>query len=315
MKAIREAYGETLAKLGIENKNIVVLDADVSGSTKSGMFGGQFPERFYNMGVCEANMIGAASGLSSVGKVPFVNTFAVFMINRGADAIRNSICYPNLNVKFAGAYSGMSDSYDGATHHSIEDISFMRTMPNMTVFSVCDEVQTSKLTKEASEINGPVYLRLSRAVMPKVYDEDQSFRAGGSVTLKEGRDVTVMATGYMVHKALEAAKELEGYGVSVRVVDMYSIKPIDKGVIIRAAKETKGIITLEEHSIIGGLGSAVSEVVTQNTLVPMKILGIKDTFTETGDYEQLLKKYDLSAEAVLEAVKELIPEKSNFKTA
>ncbi len=315
MKAIREAYGETLAKMGVQNNNIVVLDADVSGSTKSGIFGKEFPERFFNMGVSEANMIGTASGLASIGKVPFVNTFAVFMINRGADAIRNSICYPKLNVKFAGAYSGMSDSYDGATHHSIEDIAFMRALPNMTVFSVSDEVQTAKIVEESAKIDGPVYLRLSRAVMPKIYDENHEFRAGGSATLRDGNDITIIATGYMVHKALEAANELSKQNVSVRVIDMYSIKPIDENAIIKAARETEAIITLEEHNTMGGLGSAVSEVVTQNHPVPMKILGIRDTFTETGDYEALLKKYNLSSEAVIGAVKELIPEKCSSKIA
>lgn len=315
MKAIREAYGETLANLGAINKNIVVMDADVSGSTKSAIFGKAYPERFFNMGVSEANMIGAASGLASVGKVPFVNTFAVFMINRGADAIRNSICYPNLNVKFAGAYSGMSDSYDGATHHSIEDIAFMRALPNMTVLSVCDEIQTSKLVEVAANINGPVYLRLSRAVMPNIYDKDQSFEPGKSITVRDGNDFTIIATGYMVHKAIEAAEELSKKGISVRIIDMYSIKPIDKDAIIKAAKETGAIITLEEHNIIGGLGSAVSEVVAQHAPITMKILGIKDTFTETGDYEELLKKYDLSAKAIIDAVEDLVEVDRKIKTA
>lgn len=306
MKAIRDVYGETLAKLGEKNKNIVVLDADVSSSTKSSIFGSQHKERFYNMGVSEANMLGAAAGLSTIGKIPFVNTFAVFMINRGADVIRNSICYSNLNVKIAGAYSGMSDSYDGATHHSFEDIAYMRAIPNMTIFSVCDEKQTEKIVEKAVEINGPVYLRLSRAAMPSLYNGNEEFEVGKGKIVKEGNDLTIISTGYLVHKALEAAKELEKENISVRVVDMYSIKPIDKELIVKCAKETKKIITLEEHSIIGGLGSSVSEVLIEEYPIPMKILGIRDTFTESGDYEELINKYGLGKNTVKNTIKDFI---------
>lgn len=306
MKAIRDVYGETLAKLGEKNKNIVVLDADVSSSTKSSIFASQHKERFYNMGVSEANMLGAAAGLSTMGKIPFVNTFAVFMINRGADVIRNSICYSNLNVKIAGAYSGMSDSYDGATHHSFEDMAYMRAIPNITIFSVCDEKQTEKIVEKAVEINGPVYLRLSRAAMPNLYDSNEEFEVGKGKIVREGNDLTIISTGYLVHKALEAAKELEEESISVRVVDMYSIKPIDRELIIKCAKETKKIVTLEEHSIIGGLGSSVSEVLIEEYPVPMKILGIRDTFTESGDYEELINKYDLGKNAVKNTIKDFI---------
>ena len=306
MKAIRDVYGETLAKLGEKNKNIVVLDADVSSSTKSSIFGSQHKERFYNMGVSEANMLGAAAGLSTMGKIPFVNTFAVFMINRGAYVIRNSICYSNLNVKIAGAYSGMSDSYDGATHHSFEDIAYMRAIPNMTIFSVCDEKQTEKIVEKAVEINGPVYLRLSRAAMPSLYNSNEEFEAGKGKIVKEGNDLTIISTGYLVHKALEAAKELEKENISVRVVDMYSIKPIDRELIVKCAEETKKIITLEEHSIIGGLGSSVSEVLIEEYPIPMKILGIRDTFTESGDYEELINKYGLGKNTVKNTIKDFI---------
>lgn len=306
MKAIRDIYGETLAKLGEENKNIVVLDADVSSSTKSSIFGSQHKERFYNMGVSEANMLGAAAGLSTLGKIPFVNTFAVFMINRGADVIRNSICYSNLNVKIAGAYSGMSDSYDGATHHSFEDIAYMRAIPNMTIFSVCDEKQTQKIVEKAIEINGPVYLRLSRVAMPNIYRENEEFEIGKGKIVKEGNDVTIISTGYLVHKALEAAEELEKDNIKARVVDMYSIKPIDRELIIKCAKETKKIVTLEEHSIIGGLGSSVSEVLIEEYPVNMKILGIRDTFTESGDYEELIDKYGLGKNSVINTVKDIL---------
>ena len=306
MKAIRDVYGETLAKLGEKNKNIVVLDADVSSSTKSSIFGSQHKERFYNMGVSEANMLGAAAGLSTIGKIPFVNTFAVFMINRGADVIRNSICYSNLNVKIAGAYSGMSDSYDGATHHSFEDIAYMRAIPNMTIFSVCDGKQTEKIVEKAVEINGPVYLRLSRVAMPNLYDSTEEFEVGKGKIIREGSDVTIISTGYLVHKALEAASELEKNNISVRVVDMYSIKPIDRELIIKCAKETKKIVTLEEHSIIGGLGSSVSEVLIEECPVLTKILGIKDTFTESGDYEELINKYGLGKSSVVNVIKDML---------
>lgn len=306
MKAIRDIYGETLARLGEKNKNIVVLDADVSSSTKSSIFGNQHRDRFYNMGVSEANMLGAAAGLSTIGKIPFVNTFAVFMVNRGADVIRNSICYSNLNVKIVGAYSGMSDSYDGATHHSFEDIAYMRAIPNMTIFSVCDEKQTEKIVEKALEINGPVYLRLSRAAMPNLYDNNEKFEIGKGKIVKEGSDITIISTGYLVHKALEAASELEKDDISVRVVDMYSIKPIDRELIIKCASETKKIVTLEEHSIIGGLGSSVSEVLVEKYPVPVKILGIKDTFTESGDYEELIEKYGLGKNTIKNTVKEFL---------
>lgn len=309
MKAIREVYGETLANLGRVNKNIVVLDADVSSSTKSSIFAENHKERFYNMGVSEANMLGAAAGLASVGKIPFVNTFAIFMINRGADVIRNSICYSNLNVKIAGAYSGMSDSYDGATHHSFEDIAYMRAIPNMTVFSVCDEIQTAKIVEKATEINGPVYLRLSRAAMPNIYNSNEEFEIGKGKIVKMGYDITVISTGYLVHKALEAAKQLEQENISVRVIDMYSIKPIDRELIIKSAKETKRIITLEEHSIIGGLGSSVSEVLIEEYPVPMKMLGIKDTFTESGDYEELIEKYGMGIENIVKTIKNMLKNK------
>lgn len=309
MKAIREVYGEALANLGRVNKNIVVLDADVSSSTKSSIFAENHKERFYNMGVSEANMLGAAAGLASVGKIPFVNTFAIFMINRGADVIRNSICYSNLNVKIAGAYSGMSDSYDGATHHSFEDIAYMRAIPNMTVFSVCDETQTAKIVEKAIEINGPVYLRLSRAAMPNIYNSNEEFEIGKGKIVKMGYDITVISTGYLVHKALEAAKQLEQENISVRVIDMYSIKPIDRELIIKSAKETKRIVTLEEHSTIGGLGSSVSEVLIEEYPVPMKMLGIKDTFTESGDYEELIEKYGMGIENIVKTIKNMLKNK------
>ncbi|HHX59240.1 MAG TPA: transketolase family protein [Epulopiscium sp.] len=308
-KAIRDAYGETLVKLGKDNKNIVVLDADVSGSTKSGLFGAAYPERFFNVGIAEAGMTSMAGGLSTTGKIPFVNTFAAFLMLRAADPIRSNICYASLNVKLAGAYAGLSDSYDGATHHALEDISFMRSMPNMTVISVCDAIETEKAVEAAVAYNGPVYLRLSRAEMPYIFDEDYTFEIGKGVTVADGTDVTIIATGYMVHKALEAKKILKADNINARVINIHTIKPIDKDLIIKCAEETGAIVTAEEHNIHGGLGSAVAEVLVANKPVPQEFIAVQDSFTESGDYEQLLDKYGLQARHIVEKVKKVMGRK------
>lgn len=308
-KAIREAYGETLVKLGKDNKNIVVLDADVAGSTKSGLFGAAYPERFFNVGIAEAGMVSMAGGLSTTGKIPFVNTFAAFLMLRGADPIRSNICYANLNVKLAGAYSGLSDSYDGATHHALEDISFMRSMPNMTVISVCDAIETEKAVEAAVALHGPVYLRLSRAEMPIIFDEDYKFEIGKGVTLAEGTDVTLVATGYMVHKALEARERLQEENISARVVNIHTIKPIDQDLLVKCAEETGAIVTVEEHNVFGGLGSAVAEVLAKNKPVAQEFVGVQDSFTESGDYELLLDKYGLQARHIVEKAKKAIGRK------
>ena len=307
MKAIRDAYGQYLKEAGEKNKDIVVFDADVSSSTKSGIFGAAFPDRFFNMGVSEANMIGYAAGISTMGKIPFVNTFAIFMMNRGADVIRNNICYGKLNVKLAGAYAGMSDSFDGATHHAIEDIAYMRVLPNMKVIVPCDVISTEQLTRIAIETNGPVYIRLSRDAMPDLYNSNSEFKFGGSHTVREGSDYTIFAYGYMVHKSLEAAKILEEkHKLSIRVIDMYSIKPLDVDAIIKASKETKGLITVEEHLINGGLGSCVAEVVAGNCPTKVKRIGLNDTFSETGAYEKLLAKYGINTEQIVEQILDFI---------
>lgn len=308
-KAIRDAYGETLVKLGKDNDNIVVLDADVAGSTKSGLFGKAYPERFFNVGIAEAGMVAMAGGLSTTGKIPFVNTFATFMMLRGADPIRSNICYGNLNVKLAGAYAGLSDAYDGATHHALEDISFMRSMPNMTVISVCDPIETEKAIAAAIEVNGPVYLRLSRAEMPYIFDNDYNFEIGKGVILKEGKDVTIIATGYMVHKALEARELLKEHNIEARVVNIHTIKPIDQDLIIQCAKETGAIVTAEEHNIHGGLGSAVAEVLAAYIPVPLEFVAVQDSFTESGDYEQLLNKYELQAKHIVQRAKKAMKRK------
>jgi len=295
-KAIRDVYGDTLAQLGRENPDIVALDADVGSSSKSIVFGREFPKRYFNVGVAEANMVAMAAGLATAGKIPFANTFAAFMVLRAADPVRSLIAYTGLNVKLAGTYAGLSDSYDGASHHAIADIAFMRALPNMTVVSVSDPVEAELATRAVAEFKGPAYLRLSRAEVPVVLDKaTYKFEIGKGVTLREGSDLTIVATGYMLVKALEAAEILADKGIRARVVNIHTIKPIDRDLLIACARETGAIVTAEEHNVYGGLGSAVAEVLSQGCPVPMEVVGVNDTFTESGDYEKLLAKYGLSA--------------------
>lgn len=309
-KAIREVYGTALAELGDTNENIVVLDADLSGSTKSAIFGKAHPERFFNMGIAEANMVATAAGLSRVGKVPFVNTFTVFLTSLGLLSARDQICYSNLNVKFGGAYCGMSDALDGASHHATEDMAIMRALPNMKVIVPCDPAATRWATKYAAETYGPMYLRLSRDVYPDLYPEDAKFELGKGAIVREGSDVTVIACGILVHKALEAAEIMAQKGVSVRVVDMYSVKPIDKELILRCASETGAIVCAEEHNVFGGLGSAVSEVLSYaGAGAPTEFVGIQDVFTESGPYKELLKKYGLDADGVVKGIEKVLARK------
>ena len=309
-KAIREVYGSVLAELGEKNKDIVVLDADLSGSTKSGVFGKAHPERFFNMGISESNMVATAAGLSTTGKIPFVNTFTVFLTTLGLIATRAQVCYGDLNVKFGGAYCGMSDAFDGSTHHATEDIAVMRSLPNMTVIVPSDERSTYWATNFAAEHKGPVYLRLSRDVYPDLYTEDMEFKLGSGSIVRDGKDVTVIACGLLVHKAMEAAEILKEKGISVRVVDMYSIKPIDKDLILRCARETGAIVTAEEHNIYGGLGGAVSEVLAWGGAgVPTEFVGIQDTFTESGPYSQLLAKYGVDANGVIAGIEKVLARK------
>jgi len=309
-KSIREVYGTALAELADKNENIVVLDADLSGSTKSGIFGKAHPERFFNMGIAESNMVATAAGLASVGKIPFVNTFTVFLTTLGLISTRAQVCYGNLNVKLGGAYCGMSDAFDGSSHHAIEDIAVMRSLPNMTVIVPSDAACTRWATEFAIEHNGPVYLRLSRDVYPDLYGDSSKFECGKGAIVRDGSDMTVIACGLLVHKAIEAAEMMEKKGVSVRVVDMYSIKPIDKELILKCARETGAIVTAEEHNIFGGLGGAVSEVLAWGGAgVPTEFVGIQDTFTESGPYPMLLAKYGLDANGVVAGIEKVLKRK------
>ena len=303
-KAIRQSYGEALAELGKKNEKIVVLDADLSSATKTNIFAKEFPERFLDMGIAEANMIGTAAGLATCGKIPYVSTFAAFAAGRAYDQIRCSVCYPKLNVKICVTHSGITVGEDGATHQMIEDISMMRTMPNMTVMTTSDDVETKWAVEEISKIEGPVYLRLARVKTSRIYDENQKFEIGKAIQIGEGTDATIFATGVTVEQALIAKEELHKQGIEVRVVDMHTIKPIDKEMIIKCAKATKKLISVEDHSVIGGLGSAISEVLTENYPVKLKRIGIKDCFGRSGKAEELIKYFGIDSESIKKAVQE-----------
>ena len=304
--ATREAYGKALVKYGRENKNIVVLDADLSKSTKTAEFSKEFPERFLNMGIAEQNMLGVAAGLSTSGKIPVASSFAMFAAGRAFEIVRNSICYPKLNVKVCATHAGLTVGEDGASHQAIEDLAIMRSIPNLTVINPADAVSAEKLLGEMLNTYGPMYARFGRAAVPVIYDENTKFEIGKAITVREGKDVTIIATGIMVAEALEAANELNEKGISVRVIDMHTIKPIDKDAIINAAKETKFIVTAEEHSVIGGLGSAVSEVTAQNSPAIVKMVGVNDTFGESGKPGELLEKYGLTKNDIVKVVLENI---------
>lgn len=301
-KATRQSYGEALLELGKENKNIVVFDADLSTATKTNIFAKEFPERFYDMGIAEQNMISTAAGMSTCGKIPYASTFAVFAAGRAYDQIRNSVCYPKLNVKICATHAGVTVGEDGATHQMIEDISLMRTLPNMTVLSISDDVQTKWAVKEISKINGPVYLRLSRLATPIIYGENQKFEIGKAVQIGEGTDATIFATGVTVSEAIKAQEILENKGIKVRVVDIHTVKPIDKDMIIKCAKETKKLISVEDHNVIGGLGSAISEVLTEEYPVKLLRMGINDTFGKSGKATELMQYFGITAENIVEKV-------------
>lgn len=302
-KATRQSYGEELANLGEKNNKVVVLDADLSVATKTSIFAKKFPDRFFDMGIAEQNMIGTAAGLATCGKIPFASTFAMFAAGRAYDQIRNSICYPKLNVKICATHAGITVGEDGATHQMIEDISLMRTIPNMTVICTSDDTQTRWAVNEIAKFEGPVYLRLCRLATPKIY-EDEKFEIGKGIQIGNGTDATIIATGVVVSEAIEAMEELKDMGLNVRVIDMHTIKPIDKDIIIKAAKETKKIITVEDHNIIGGLGSAVCEVLAENYPTKVYRMGIKDEFGKSGKADDLLKYFQIDKSAIIKTVTE-----------
>lgn len=302
--ATRQSYGETLVKLGKKNEKIVVLDADLAGATKTNLFAKEYPNRFFDMGIAEANMLGTAAGLATCGKIPYASTFAVFAAGRGYDQIRNSICYPNLNVKICATHAGITVGEDGATHQMLEDISLMRTLPNMTVISPSDDTQTRWVIEEISKMKGPVYVRLARLATPIIYEENQKFEIGKAIQIGEGTDGTVFATGVTVAEAIKAQEELKLQGINIRVVDVHTIKPIDRDMIIKCAKETKKLVSVEDHSVIGGLGSAISEVLTEEYPVKLERMGMLDTFGKSGKAEELMEYFGLTSKAIMKQFQE-----------
>ena len=307
--ATRDAYGKALVKLGQINEQVVVLDADLSKSTKTNDFYKAYPDRFFNMGIAEQNLIGAACGLATAGKIPFASSFAMFATGRAFEIIRNSVAYPKLNVKVCATHAGITVGEDGASHESIEDIAIMRSIPNMTVLVPADGIEAEQMVLEAARVYGPMYVRLGRSAVPTIFDENYKFEIGKGVVVREGNDATIIACGIMVYEAIKASEELALEGINTRVINMSTIKPIDKELIINAARETKAIVTAEEHSIIGGLGSAVSEVVSEECPVVVKKVGVNDSFGESGTPAELLKKYGLTSNDIVKAVKEAITKK------
>lgn len=305
-RATRESYGATLVELGKEREDIVVLEADLSKATKSEMFAKEFPERFVNVGIAEQNMVGMAAGLASTGKVTFATTFAVFAAGRAFEVIRNSVCYTKANVKIAATHAGITVGPDGGSHQAIEDIALMCSLPNMVVLSPADDIEACKCVKAAAEIDAPVYLRFGRIALDDIYTDEYDFQIGKGNEIFSGNDVTIISTGIMVHKSLKAAKELKEEGINARVINMATIKPIDQEIIIKAAKETKGIVTVEEHSVIGGLGDRVSAVVCENAPIVVKKIGVKDVFGESGNPDALLEKHGLTVENIKETVKNIV---------
>ena len=305
-KSTRQAYGEALVELGRQNNNIVVLDADLTKSTKTNLFQEAFPERHINVGIAEADLIGTAAGLATCGKIPFASTFAMFAAGRAFEQIRNTVAYPKLNVKIAPTHAGISVGEDGGSHQSVEDISLMRSIPGMVVLSPADATETKKMIFAAAEYNGPVYIRMGRLDVPVLFDDSYDFQIGIANTLKEGTDITILATGLMTARALEAAEKLQTEGVSVRVVNVGTIKPLDGETVLKAAQETKFIVTAEEHSVIGGLGSAVSEFLSETHPTLVKKVGIYDVFGQSGKAEELLEKYELTATKLISVIKETL---------
>lgn len=303
--ATREAYGQALVEL-IKNEKVVVLDADLAHATKTIEFKKACPERFFDMGISEQDMVATAAGFAASGKIPFASSFAIFAAGRAFEQIRNSVCYPKLNVKIAATHAGVTVGEDGGTHQAVEDIALMRSIPNMVVLNPSDDVEAKAAIHAAAEYYGPVYIRLGRLATPTIHDENYKFQIGKGEVLSEGKDVAIIATGLMVAKALEAAEKLKEEGINATVVNISTIKPLDKELIIKVAKETGKVVTVEEHSVIGGLGSAVCEVLSQELPTKTKLIGLNDTFGQSGTPNALLEYYGLTTDNIVETVKSLI---------
>lgn len=308
-KATRDAYGDALKEAGSLYQDIIVLDADLSKSTKTNVFQKAYPERHFNAGIAEQNLMGVAAGLAAAGKIPFASTFAMFATGRAYEQVRNSICYPKLNVKIAATHAGLTVGEDGATHQANEDIALMRAIPNMTVIVPADAAETRQAVLWAAQYQGPVYLRLGRAGVDDIFGEDYTFEHGKAVQIAEGTDLTIIATGIMVGPAVKAAQELKQLGLSARVLNIHTIKPIDKAAIVKAAQDTGAIVTCEEHNIIGGLGSAVAEVLVENHPALMERVGVMDTFGESGTPNALVAKYHLTAADIVKAAQKVVARK------
>lgn len=302
--ATRESYGNALAELGKEHDDLIVLDADLAAATKTSVFKKAFPERHIDCGIAEENMIGVAAGIAAAGKVPFASTFAMFAAGRAFEQVRNSVGYPHLNVKIGATHAGISVGEDGATHQCNEDIALMRTIPGMTVIVPSDDVEARAAVKAAYEMNGPVYLRFGRLAVPVINDRpDYHFEIGKGVTLREGKDLTIIATGLMVSESLDAAEKLAAEGIEAKVINIHTIKPLDEELVLAAAKETGKVVTVEEHSVIGGLGSAVCDVLSAKAPTPVLKIGVQDVFGESGPARELLAKYGLDAEGIYQSIR------------
>lgn len=305
----RDGYGHGLIELGKSNPNILVLDADLAKSTRSDWFQKEFPARFFDMGIAEQDMLATAAGLALAGKIPFVTTYGVFVAGRAWDQIRTTICYANINVKIAGAHGGVSVGPDGATHQALEDIALMRVLPNMTVVVPCDAIEAKKATINVASIQGPCYLRFAREATPVFTKEEDFFQVGKANILEEGSDLSIIACGPIVYESLLAAEKLKQEGISVRVINMHTIKPLDEEAILKAASETGAIVTAEEHQIYGGLGGAVAEFLAKNNPTPIEMIGVKDSFGESGTPEELAVKYELTAKDIGAAAKKVLSRK------
>lgn len=309
-KATRDGFGVGVIEAGRKNTNVVVLDADVGSSTRAKEFMKEFPDRFFEMGIAETNMIGVAAGMATCGKVPFASTFAVFASSRVADQLRNSVAYPKLNVKVVATHAGITVGPDGATHQSVEDVAILRSIPNFTVIVPADFYEAREAVKAAAEYDGPVYLRLTRGPVPFVFDDNYRFEWGKVVPLRDGNDVTIFASGVMVDQALKAADLLAEEGISAHVINVHTIKPLDVEGVVKAAVKTGAVVTAEEHSILGGLGSAIAEVLGENAPVPVKRVGIQDTFGESGEPDELMEKYGIVDVNIVEAVRHVLQRKA-----